>query len=236
MDSATILRSVVIWSSVVSSDNVFPSHPLFCPIGRMRCAVLPVVFALLSAPAHAVDLSLIAGFQISGDFEVEVEEGSEAEPGRINVDDGGAYALALDFPLGGRDNERLGLYLSHQQTGFSGEAELEDSDLSITHLHFTAQTLWPNGRWEPYLLLGVGAAYFAPADSTMNSKVFFSGQIAGGASYGLTDSLRLRAGARWIPTFFSGSSAVLCNGGCTVAVKSSVWSQGTFELGLQFRF
>ena len=210
-----------------------------------RCATRSVsllfsVLVLISVPARAVDISLLAGFQISSDFEVEVEseedEDAEDDGERIQVDDSVAYALAVDFPLGGEgSNERLGLYLSHQRTGFSSEAELDDSDLSITHLHFTAQTLWPSGRWEPYLLLGIGAAYFSPAASSLSSNTFFSGQIAGGTSYGITDNIRLRFGARWIPTFFSGSSAVFCNGGCRVAVKSSLWNQGTLELGLQFR-
>ena len=198
--------------------------------------------ALVAGPAHAVDLSLLAGFQVSSDFEVSIDSDGEEDidddndGDRISVDDSGAYALAVDFPLGGKDsNERLGFYLSHQQTGFSADARLDDSDLSISHLHFTAQTLFPNGRWEPYLLLGIGAAYFSPKDSTLDSKTFFSAQIAGGTSYEITETFRLRFGARWIPTFFSGSSAVFCNGGCTVGVKSSLYNQVTLELGLQFR-
>ena len=33
-----------------------------------------------------------------------------------------------------------------------------------------------------------------------------------------------------------GGGAVFCNGSCTIAVKSQVWSQGLVDVGLQFRF
>ena len=113
---------------------------------------------------------------------------------------------------------------------------MTDDGLDITHLHFTAQTLWPSGRWEPYLMLGIGAGHFAPDDSTLKSKTFVSGQIAGGTSLQVAEHVLLRLGVRWLPTFFNGGGAVFCNGSCTVAVKSSLWNQGTAEVGLQFRF
>ena len=192
--------------------------------------LVAVCLSLLSLTANAVDLTLLWGYTVSAEFEnVETETA-------VKVDESANYALAIDFPFQGKANQRWGCYLSHQQTGFSSEAELLDSDLSITHLQFTAMTLWPQGRWEPFLLLGVGGAHFSPSDSTLSNVTRISGQIAGGTNFKVSEHFLLRLGARWVPTFFSGSSAVFCNGGCTVGVSSSVWSQGVVDLGLQFRF
>ena len=186
--------------------------------------------SLLSLTANAVDLTLLLGYTVSAEFEnVETETA-------VKVDESPNYALAVDFPFQGKANQRWGFYLSHQLTEFSSEAELGDSDLSITQLQFTAMTLWPQGRWEPFLLLGVGGAHFSPSDSTLSNVTRISGQIAGGTNFKFSEHLLLRLGARWVPTFFSGNSAVFCDGGCTVGVSSSVWSQGVVDIGLQFRF
>ncbi len=194
---------------------------------RVLVALILVGFSL---NAVAVDLTLLAGYTVSAEFEnVETETA-------VRVDESPSYALALDFPFQGKVNQRWGFYLSHQQTAFSGDAELVDSDLSITQLQFTAMTLWPQGRWEPFLLLGVGAAHFSPDDSTLQDVTRISGQIAGGANLKITENFLLRFDARWVPTFFNGSSAVFCNGGCTVGVSSTVWSQGVLDMGLLFRF
>ena len=192
--------------------------------------LVAVCLSLLSLTANAVDLTLLLGYTVSAEFEnVETETA-------VKVDESPNYALAIDFPFQGKANQRWGFYLSHQQTEFSSEAELLDSDLSITQLQFTAMTLWPQGRWEPFLLLGVGGAHFSPSDSTLSNVTRISGQIAGGTNFKVSEHLLLRLGARWVPTFFSSNSAVFCNGGCTVGVSSSVWSQGVVDVGLQFRF
>jgi hypothetical protein len=138
--------------------------------------LVALCLAGFSLNAVAVDLTLLAGYTVSAEFE-NIETETE-----VRIDESPSYALALDFPFQNMANQRWGFYLSYQETAFSGEAELADSDLSITHLQFTAMTLWPQGRWEPFLLLGVGGAHFSPDDSTLQSVTRISGQIAGGAN------------------------------------------------------
>lgn len=192
--------------------------------------LISLCLALFSMSAAAVDVTLLLGYQVSAEFEnVETETA-------VKIDETPTAAIAVDFPFQGRADQRWGFYLSQQNTAFSDEADLADSDLSITHLQFTAMTLWPQGRWEPFLLLGVGAAHYSPADDTLERVTRISGQIAGGANLKLTEHLLLRFGARWIPTFFNGSGSVFCNGSCTIGVSSTAWSQGAVDAGLQFRF
>lgn len=189
-----------------------------------------LVLAMMACQGHAVDLSLLVGYTISGTFE-NVDSKNE-----VQVDETPSYAVAVDFPYKGKPDQRLGVYLSQQNTDFSDDAELDDSDVSITHLQFTAMTLWPHLRWEPFLLLGVGAVHYSPADNSLKDLTRVSAQIAGGTNYKVSENLLLRAGARWIPTFFDSSAAAFCDGGCSLGVSGTVWSQVVIDAGIQLRF
>lgn len=198
---------------------------------------------VFSAGATAVDLTLLAGYQYNSEFEIGVDaqeaSGSLAsgEPGDdLQLDGGGAISLALDFQFNDNPNSRIGLFVTHHQTQFGSGAGLVDRDMDITHLHFTAMNYYPQGNWEPFVLAGIGAAYFSPEDSSLRDDTRFSAQIAGGTNYRISESLLVRIEARWIPTFFNGSSAGICSGGCTIALKSDMYSQFQANIGLQFRF
>ena len=206
------------------------------------------IILLLLAVAHAgqslaADLTLLGGYQYNSDFEIVPGDGDVAtpltlaEPGDdLALDGGAAFGLAMDFVFNKNQDQRIGFFVSHQQTQFESGAGLRDQDMDITHVHFTAMNYYPNGNWEPFVLAGIGAAFFSPNDSSLKDTTKLSGQIAGGANYKLSDKLLLRFEARWIPTFFNGSSAGICSGGCTIALKSDMYSQFQTNIGLQFRF
>jgi opacity protein-like surface antigen len=204
--------------------------------------LLPIVL-LSASKSLAADLTLLAGYQYNSDFEIAQSEGelatplSVGEPGDdLALDGGAAIGLAMDFVFNGNPDQRIGFFVSHHQTQFESGAGLRDEDMDITHVHFTAMNYYPSGNWEPFVLAGIGAAFFSPGDSSLKDTTKFSAQIAGGANYKLSDNLLLRLEARWIPTFFNGSSAGICSGGCTIALKSEMYSQFQTNIGLQFRF
>ncbi|MEH6581653.1 MAG: hypothetical protein V7754_06925 [Halioglobus sp.] len=193
--------------------------------------------------AQAADLTLLAGYQVNDDFEIEANlEGGQSsqisgQPGDdLSADGGGVLGLAVDFVFNGNPNQRIGFFVSHHETEFDTGAGLADRDMSVTHLHFTAMNYYPNGNWEPFVLAGVGAGHFSPADKSLKDTTRLSGQIAGGTNYKLSENLLIRLEARWIPTFFNGSSAGICSGGCVIALKSDMYSQFQANIGLQFRF
>lgn len=216
------------------------SGPARCTAGRALAAL--VLLACCANPAVAVDLTVLAGYQYNNDFEVgDTTEGEPVaglgEPGDdITLDGGAVLGLAIDFGYGANPDQRIGLFLTHHRADFGSEAGLEDGDMDITHLHFTGMNYYPRGDWEPFVLAGIGAAYFSPGDSLLKSSTRVSAQIGAGANYRVSDRLRLRLEARWIPTFFNGSSAGICSGGCTIALKSDVYSQFQANIGVQFRF
>lgn len=204
----------------------------------LRIAAL-VFCAALSAPALATDLSLLLGWQYNRDMEIGEDPipDTPGQPGdAIELDSDAAYTLALDFPLPGDADARLGALVTHSQTRFDDVAGLRDRGMDVTHVHFTGIRYYPRGRWEPFAMAGIGAGFFDPQDGTLDSATRFSGHIAGGANYRLGESLLLRFEARWLATFFDSRGAAICSGGCAVAFESSTYSQVQLNAGLLFRF
>ncbi len=206
-----------------------------------------LLFALVAAawllPASATDLTVLAGYQLNNDFEISddaaqlPEDSLDGEPGDdVELDGGAALSLALDLDIFDNPDQRIGFFLSTHEGSFERNAGLERGDMTITHLHFTGMNYYPQGNWEHFVIAGLGATHFDPDDSSLDSDTRFSMQVAGGTNYRLSENLLLRLEARWIPAFFNGSSAGICSGGCTIAVKSDTYSQFQFNAGLMLRF
>ena len=198
---------------------------------------------LLGVHASATDLTFLMGYQGNSDFEISDSidafppNQDVGNPGdNLDLDGGLATSIAVDFLFSEQLKHRFGFYLSHHVTEFEADSGLQNADVDITHLHFTAMNYYPQGKWEPFVAAGVGGGYFSPADKSLKDISVFSAQIAGGANYKLTETLLLRLEARWIASFFNGSSAIFCSGGCTVAVKSDFYHQFQANVGLQYRF
>ena len=209
----------------------------------MSRTLVSFVLLLISMHASATDITLLFGNQFNSDFEVSSAENlpsgapTSVVPGAtIQLDDGSAIGLAVDYVFKKDTTQRIGFFLTHHKSSFDSGAELDNDDVDITHLHFTAMSYFPNGNWEPFALLGLGAGNFKPKDGTLKTVTRVSAQIAAGGNYKFSDNMLLRVELRWIPTFFGNSTSVFCDGGCTVAVTSSIYSQVQANIGLQYRF
>lgn len=210
----------------------------------MKRYITLAVFLAFGLPAKATDITLLAGYQFNSDFEVASLDGQlpddspvSGSPGDdIELDDGAAFSLGVDFVYRQNQNQRIGFYVSHQQTEFEDNAGLNDRDMDVTHVHFTAMSYYPQGKFEPFVIAGVGAGFFSPKDSSLKSETQFSMQVGAGANYQLTDNLLLRFDARWLPTFFNGSGSAFCSGGCTIRLSSDTYNQVQVNAGLMFRF
>jgi opacity protein-like surface antigen len=194
--------------------------------------------------ARATDITLLAGYQFNTDFEVAAYSGQPPEatpvdssPGDdIELEDGAAFGIAVDFVFRNNPNQRIGFYISHQQTDFDDNAGLAETDLDVTHVHFTAMSYYPDGNLEPFVMAGLGAGFFSPKDSSLDDETQFSAQIGAGTNYRMSDALLLRFDVRWLPTFFNNSSSAFCSGGCTIRLSSDTYNQVQVNAGLMFRF
>ncbi|MCX2982032.1 hypothetical protein EYC98_14305 [Halieaceae bacterium IMCC14734] len=197
-----------------------------------------LLFACVTPTAFAADLTILAGYQTNPDFKISAvgpaEDGDNFDD--LALDDGPSLSIAWDFVFKRNPDQRIGFYLSHQQTDFDTADLGSDTGMKITHVHFTGTSYYPNGKMEPFVSAGVGVGIFAPEDSDLSSETKFSAQIAAGTNYKFTENLLLRFDIRWLPTFFNGSSAIFCNGGCVIRAESDTYSQIQANIGLMFRY
>lgn len=192
----------------------------------------------------ATDVTLMAGYQFNTDFEIigigDLPTSAPPETGSpgddVGLEDAEAFSLAVDFLFQQNRDQRIGFFVTHTQTRFDSNAGLDQRDMDVTHLHFTAMSYYPSGNMEPFVMAGIGAGFFSPEDSTLKDQTKLSAQVAAGTNYRFSDKLLLRMDVRWLPTFFDGSGSAFCNGGCTVTVSSSTYSQVQANIGLMFRF
>ena len=195
-----------------------------------------VLGLIITTQAAATDVTLLLGYQFNDDLEVAEASGLAESGDNLRLDGDVALGLAVDFVFQNNPDQRVGFYVTHHLAQLESRAALDDEGMEITHLHFTAMNYYPKGNWEPFVLAGIGAGYFSPADKSMKAVTKLSGQLATGANYKISDNFLLRLEARWIPTFFNGSSAAFCSGGCVIAVKSDMYSQFQANVGLMYRF
>lgn len=200
--------------------------------------------AVYGASASAEDLTLSVGHQFNSDFEIVAATGDPPGVTRVTglpgdpiaIADSTNLGLALDFVFNGRQDQRIGFYLSQSRTEFEDNAGLVDRDLDVTHVHFTAMSYYPRSRFEPFVIAGVGAAFFAPRDAALRDITRLSAQLGVGSNYRMSDSLLLRFDLRWVPTFFNGNSTLFCDGECAVSLRSESYSQFQANAGLMVRF
>jgi opacity protein-like surface antigen len=198
-----------------------------------------LILACLVPTVFAEDITILVGHQFNPDFEIiTVNPADESEESftDLELDNGSTISLAWDFIYRDNPNQRIGFYLSHQQTDFEISSLLADTGILVTHVHFTGTSYYPNGNWEPFLSAGIGAGIFSPDDSDLSSETKISAQVATGANYKFTEGLLMRLDVRWMGTFFDGSGAIFCSGGCIIQAESSVYSQVQANIGLMFRY
>lgn len=205
----------------------------------MKTTSLGLLIVLLAPAVMAADITVLGGYQVNPDFEISTATVGAAGDGTsedLGLDNGPTLSLAWDFMFQNNPNQRIGLYLSHQQADFDSGQFVSDTGLNVTHLHFTGTSYYPNGNWEPFVSAGIGAGIFSPDDSELSSETQLSAHIAAGTNYKFTENLLLRLDVRWVPTFFNGSGAIFCSGGCVIKAESDIYSQVQTNIGLMYRY
>lgn len=198
----------------------------------------------MSLTTQATDLTFLAGYQFNTDFEISTLDQfppilppQTGDPGdSVTLEEGSTFGLAMDFVFKNNPDQRIGFFISRQQTDFESSGGLFNSSMDVTHVHFTGMNYYARGKMEYFVLLGIGVGFYSPADKTLDNETRLSGQIGAGTNYKFSDSLLLRMDIRWIPTFFNSSGAAFCNGGCTIKLSSDVYNQVQVNIGLMYRY
>ncbi len=210
----------------------------------MKRLLLIAGLLAMTLTTQATDLTLLTGYQFNTDFEISTLDHFPpilppltGEPGdSVALEEGSSFGLAMDFVFKNNPDQRIGFFISRQQTDFESNAGLLDASMDVTHVHFTGMNYYPRGKMEYFVLLGIGVGFYSPGDKTLDDETRLSAQIGAGANYKFSNSLLLRMDIRWLPTFFNVGGAAFCDGGCTIKLSSNVYNQVQVNIGLMYRY
>ncbi len=185
----------------------------------MRKLVSISVLLLLSAPAFAAEVSLLAGYR-SGGPSVEVPVyyciAAPCIQPMIEAEGGEAYGLIVDLPF--RDQLMFEILISHQSGEFEDDfiegerlADLgiyiyppefyppsRPNRFDLTYLHLGLLRQWQNTRVSPFAAVGIGIAQLEVTrfyyDSIDDDRL--SASLAGGLKVSLNKWLGVRVEGR----------------------------------------
>ena len=208
-----------------------PSYPSF----RLVVTLL-ALFVLLPVPVRAdwgVELTPFAGFRFGGGF-------TDNTTGiGLDADEGKSFGLILGVPA--TPETEYELFYSFQKTELKGRGVLSGDalfDLDIHYLHIGGTYLFPGERVRPFIGGGLGLTYFSPDGPGLNSKVYFSLSLGGGAKIPISKRVGLRFEGRGFLTILPDSTDIFCvsSGGaaCAVRVQGDVFGQVELLAGISF--
>ena len=210
---------------------------------RYRAAL---VFLALLLPAAArgagdsvIDVTVLGSYRLAGTWGV-IQTGGTGQEKSIQVGSGMSYGLMVDTAVGER--WWIGLSFDTSRTPLqikSDASENEESfgDLQASYAHFNMTYTYPKGKWEPYLMGGLGITLLNPVEEDTSGKLRGSWQFAGGGRYMFSERFGVRLQARVRSTYTPDATELFCNlGACGQPVSANWMWQGDGLLGAVIRF
>jgi hypothetical protein len=208
--------------------------PVVLPIRLL--VLLAALFVFLPALARAdwgLELTPFAGFRFGGSFE-DNTTGLD-----LDVDEGESFGLILGFPASYESDYEL--FYSLQKTELQGDGLFAGEplfDLDIHYLHLGGTYLFPGEKVRPFASGGLGLTYFSPDRPGVDSEIYFSLSLGGGAKIPISKRLGLRFEGRGFLTILPDDTDIFCvsSGGaaCAVRVQGDVFGQVELLAGISF--
>lgn len=208
------------------------------PAGRLLRTAVPLLTLLLLVPSPSradwgVEITPFAGFRFGGSFE-DNTTGLD-----LDVDEGESFGLILDVRA--TPETEYELFYSVQKTKLQGDGLFGGKplfDLDIHYLHIGGTYLFPGERVNPFIGGGLGLTYFSPDGPGLDSEVYFSLSLGGGAKFPISKRVGLRFEARGFLTVLPDNTDIFCvsSGGaaCAVRVQGDVFGQILLLGGISF--
>jgi opacity protein-like surface antigen len=219
---------------MVDKTVAFLTGTIFTSARRPMMLVLTILVLSLAAPVRAQELAPFTGHRYGGSFE-DINTGSKFE-----VADATSYGLLFDFDIALEPDKQIEVFLSRQDTHLStGGLFTGDPlfDLTIDYYHIGGlYMLTPGERVRPFVSGSLGLTRLAPKRSDLTTENRFSLALGGGVKFFLTKGLGLRFDVRGIYTALNADSAIFCDGGCAIRVRSDGFWQTEVGAALLFRF
>ncbi len=191
----------------------------------------------ISASSSALEITPLFGYRGGGSFIDETTNkrhiiNSSATHGVIISDENYGHGKSLE------------LYYSHQSSDLNSinvtvptTTTNTNIPLSIDYLHLGGTTPIANKKnINAFVSGGLGFTYLSPDLRGLQSDLRLSLSIGIGLKWPITDRIALRLETRGLATFFNNNAAIFCNGGCTIKVNGSLFTQAEAFAGLVFKF
>ena len=198
--------------------------------------LLIVTLLVSSASSYAVEITPIYGYRAGGEF---IDNDTQQ---KHTVESSEMYGFIIGFPYErGQDWE---IYYSHQSSDIRSvnltqptATSTADIPLTIDYLHIGGTApISEENKLKTFVSGGVGFTYLSPDFSGFQSDLRASLSIGIGLKYFLSENIAVRLEARGLGTLFNSNAALFCNGGCSLSVNGSLFTQIEAFAGLAFRF
>lgn len=198
--------------------------------------LLIVTLFVSSAGSYAVEVTPLYGYRGGGEF---IDNDTQQ---KHTVQSSEMYGFIIGFPYErGKDWE---IYYSHQSSDIRSvnltqpaTTSTADIPLTIDYLHIGGTApISEENKLKTFVSGGVGFTYLSPDFSGFQSDLRASLSIGIGLKYFLSENIAVRLEARGLGTLFNSNAALFCNGGCSLSVNGSLFTQIEAFAGLAFRF
>jgi opacity protein-like surface antigen len=204
-----------------------------------RTLLIAAICLFAATPAQATEPPLFqaglhGGYRVGGSLEDQATEVDR------DLDDGSAFAVALELRYGKGDDRFYQLWYSRQSTDVDDGIETHDADVEYLHVGGTL----PFGGWEraqPYFAAGLGATRFSASGADTDDRTNFSGSAALGLEIPIGSRAAVRLEARGYLTLVDTDSAFFCrsdggSGVCAIVASGSTFFQAEGLAGILVRF
>ncbi len=198
------------------------------------------------AQDYKVEFSGFFGYTLSEGFTIDpVVIGGNAY-NKINPTNGASYGFTFDVLA--TENMAIGFQYSQQRSTLeaSGTTNVDLTDMNVNNYHgiFTYNIGDEDDMVRPFILGGLGATQYKPADiegNAVSSSTRFSTTWAGGVKVYPAPNVGFKAAARWTPTYMKSDPAgIWCSPywfwGCYQLVETDYSNQFELAAGVTFRF
>ncbi len=203
---------------------------------KSHVKLLFIVLTLTSFNSQAVEITPLLGYRGGGEF-IDLDTNK-----RHTIVSSESYGLILGFPsdLG----KVIEVYYSHQSSRLNSvdvtlpaTASSVDIPLTIDYLHIGGTTpISEDKKLKTFVSGGFGFTYLSPDISGLQSDLRASFSLGIGLKWPISERISLRLESRILATLFNSNSALFCNGGCSLSVNGSLFTQAEVTAGLAFRF
>lgn len=182
--------------------------------------------------SQIIEISPFYGWQMNG--KMHFYEGD------IKTDDNELFGATMDVEIG--HGYGVELMYSHTKTHSyfypsSSSYTRRDFDVINEYYQIGSYKYLEYGNLQPFMVLSLGAARYAPSDSDISDIWRFATTFALGTKIFFSDKIGIRLqGALMMPMYFSGVGFYFGTGGSGLTTYSYVpMVQGNFNAGLIFR-